>query len=161
MDLNARKDHFSRAVVRAVAAAAGVAAAIPEHDQDSIDMTLDAADTEDEPGRKLDLQLKCSQNIDPSGESFSFNLPIKNYDDLRRRVYVPRLLVLVHVPADPAYWVVSDPEKMTLRRCAYWQSFAGLPESGNVSTVAITIGTEQVFDVDALLDNLRVPGASL
>ena len=42
MDLNARKDHFSRAVVRAVAAAAGVGASVPELDQDSEDIEFAA-----------------------------------------------------------------------------------------------------------------------
>jgi hypothetical protein len=161
MDLNARKDHYSQAIVRAVAATAGVASAVPEHDQDSIDMTLAAADTDAGPGPKLDLQLKCSQNIDASGESFSFDLPVKNYDDLRRQVYVPRLLVIVDVPPDPSAWLTSDPEKVTLKRCAYWRSLAGMPDSTNLSTVAVTINTEQVFDVDALLHNLQSPGATL
>jgi hypothetical protein len=42
MDLNARKDHFSRAVVRAIAAAAGVAATVPEFDQNSEDINFAA-----------------------------------------------------------------------------------------------------------------------
>lgn len=164
MDLNDRKDHFSRAVVRAVAAAAGVGATVPEHDQNSEDISFAATDTEDSPGAKLDGQLKCSENIDPSGDSFSFDLPVKNYNDLRwpkALLFVPRVLVLVHVPADPAEWLVCDPEEMTLRRCAYWVSLAGEPSTPNTSTTAVTVPTEQVFDVQALLDNLKPPGAEL
>src|SRR4051812_17473424 len=86
MDLNAQKDHFSRAVVRAVAAVAGVTATVPEHDQDSIDFTFAAPDTDTEPGARLDAQLKCSQNIEPSNGVFSFDLPVKNYNDLRWNV---------------------------------------------------------------------------
>lgn len=161
MDLNAQKDHFSRAVVRAVAAAAGVAATVPEHDQDSIDLVLVAPDTDAAPGPKLDVQLKASQNIDPSGETFSFDLPVKNYNDLRRPVYVPRILVVVHVPPDPADWLVGDPEKIVLRRCAYWVSLAGAPETTNTSTISVNVPTEHVFDMDALHQNLQPPGAAL
>ena len=52
MDLNARKDHFSRAVVRAVAAAAGVGASVPELDQDSEDIEFAAPDTAELPGAR-------------------------------------------------------------------------------------------------------------
>lgn len=162
MDLNACKDDYSRAVVRAIAAAAGVAASVPERDQDSIDLNLVAPDTHDAGGPQLDVQLKCSQNIDPSSDRFSFELPVKNYNDLRRLpVYVPRVLVLVHVPADRQEWIACGPEQMVLKRCAYWTSLAGEPETPNTSTVAVTVPTEQVFGVEALLSNLKRPGELL
>jgi Domain of unknown function (DUF4365) len=162
MDLNARKDHFSRAVVRAVAATAGVKAIVPEHDEDSVDIAFAAPDTDTGPGAKLDAQLKCSHIIDPSGESFKYSLPVKNYEDLRwPELYVPRILIVVHVPADPAEWLVSEPEMMTLKRCAYWASLAGLGPTTNTSTVSVNILTERVFDPTALLDQLVPPGAAL
>lgn len=163
MDLNSRKDHFSRAVVRAVAATAGVSATVPEHDQDSVDMTFAASDAAT-PGAKLDAQLKCSHNIDHDGEAFSFPLAVKNYDDLRwpeDTLYVPRILIVVHVPPDPGDWLVSEPEKMTLKRCAYWVSLAGAGPTENTSTVSVSIPTEQVFDPAALLARLVPPGATL
>ncbi|MBX5468877.1 MAG: DUF4365 domain-containing protein [Thermoleophilaceae bacterium] len=163
MDLNSRKDHFSRAVVRAIAAAAGVGASIPELDQNSEDVHFAAPDT-DTPGAKLDGQLKCSQNIDPSGDSFPYDLPVKNYDDLRwpaDQLYVPRILIVVHVPEDPAEWLACDPDQIVVKRCAYWMSLAGAPETENTSTVRVNVPTEQVFDPDALLENLKPPGASL
>lgn len=164
MDLNAQKDHFSRAIVRAIAATAGVTATVPEHDQDSLDMTYAAPDTSTTPGAKLDAQLKCSHNIQAQGDHFSFPLPVKNYDDLRwppGSRYVPRILIVVHVPSDPTEWLVSDPEQMTLRRCAYWVSLAGAVETDNTSTVSVSIPIEQVFDPAALTAQLTSPGAAL
>lgn len=164
MDLNARKDHFSRAIVRAIAAAAGVGANVPELDQNSEDINFAATDSDDGPGPKLDGQLKASQNIDPSGPSFTFDLNVKNYNDLRwpvETLYVPRILILIHIPPDPSGWMDCDPERIVLRRCAYWVSLAGAPATANTSTVAITVPTDQVFDVDALHNNLRAPGAAL
>jgi hypothetical protein len=163
MDLNSRKDHFSRAVVRAIAATAGVAATVPEHDQDSIDMTFAASDAVT-PGAKLDAQLKCSQNVEHDGNGFSFALPVKNYDDLRwpeDTLYVPRILIVVHVPPNPADWLISEPEKMTLKRCAYWVSLAGANATENTSTVSVNIPSEQVFDPAALLARLAPPGSAL
>lgn len=83
MDLNSQKDHFSRAVVRAVAATAGVKATVPEQDEDSEDVTFTAPSTVAAPGAKLDAQLKCSQNISPEEGQFSYPLAVKNYNDLR------------------------------------------------------------------------------
>jgi len=164
MDLNSRKDHFSRAVVRAVAATAGAKATVPEQDEDSEDITFSAPDTAAAPGAKLDAQLKCSQNVEPEGDSFSFPLGVKNYNDLRwptEELYVPRILIVVHVPPDPAEWMVSEPEKMTLKRCAYWVSLAGAEPTENTSAVSVKTPTEQVFDAAALLDHLAPPGAAL
>lgn len=162
MDLNSRKDHFSRAVVRAVAATAGVTATVPEHDQDSADMSFAAPDTNEAPGARLDAQLKCSQNISPQDGRFSYALPVKNYNDLRwAELYVPRILIVVHVPANPAEWMTTGPDRMVLKRCAYWVSLAGAGETENTSTVSITIPTEQVFDPAALIANLARPGAAL
>lgn len=162
MDLNARKDHFSRAVVRAVAATAGVKATVPELDEDSEDITFKAPDTT-KPGAKLDAQLKCTQNLDINGDSFSYPLDVKNYNDLRwqrEELYVPRILIVVHVPADPDEWMACATDQIVLKRCAYWASLAGQPATENTSTIGVTISTERVFDPIALLSNLDAPGAT-
>jgi hypothetical protein len=164
MDLNARKDHFSRAIVRAVAATAGIKATIPELDEDSEDITFKAPDTEESPGAMLSAQLKCSQNVTATGGQISYDLPVKNYNDLRwpsEEMYVPRILIVVHVPSDPQEWMESGSEEITLRRCAYWVSLAGWDPISNTSTVAIKIPIEQVFDADALRAHLAPPGAEL
>lgn len=97
----------------------------------------------------------------PNG-AFSYPLPVKNYNDLRKStLYVPRILIVVHVPSDPAEWIVSDPDKMVVKRCAYWVSLAGAEAITNTSTVSVTIKTEHVFDPNALRDNLKMPGSLL
>jgi hypothetical protein len=162
MNLNDRKDHFSRAVVRAVAATAGVPATVPEHDHGSRDITFQAVDTQEAVGRALDAQLKCTAGVDTSGDDFSFDLPVHNYQALRKVPrMVPIILVVVVVPDDPDTWVTLDSEQMVLRKCAYWQSLSGFPETDNTSTVAVKIPTSQVFDCNALHANLAEPGEDL
>jgi Domain of unknown function (DUF4365) len=164
LDLNAQKDHFSRAVVRAIAAAAGAGATVPELDQNSEDIEFTAPDTADGPGPKLGGQLKCSQNIEPTGETFPYDLPIKNYRELRwpaNSLYVPRILVLVHVPPNPEDWFSCDPVQIVMRRCAYWMSLAGQPIVDNAATVRVHVPTAQIFNVEALRENLKRPGEGL
>ena len=164
MHITAQKDHFSRAVVRAVAAAAGIDASVPPHDQNSKDIEFTAPDVAGVAGGQLAAQLKCTHTVDTSAESFTYDLDIKDYDRLRverEKLYVPRVLILVDVPEDPEDWILSKPEQMVLKRCAYLVSLTGLPATSNTSTVAVKIPTEQVFDVQGLLGNLKPPGDAL
>lgn len=165
MHINARKDHFSRSVVRAVAAAAGIGADVPEFDQNSCDVHFAAPDTSSGPGAKLDAQLKCTSGVDLSGSDFSYSLRITDYDHLRwpaDQTFVPRILVVVVVPDDPIDWLVAaSPETITLRRCAYWLNLQGADAKPNTSSVTVKIPTAHVFDVEALHSNLKPPGESL
>jgi hypothetical protein len=163
MDPNHRKDHFSRAVARAIAAAAGVGATVPEYDQNSRDVLFTADDTADAPGAELQAQLKCTSGADLSSDAFSFDLEVKDYNRLRKSAaYIPRILVVVVVPDDPADWIVAtSPQEIALKRCAYWRSLVGESETTNTSTIAVKMRTADVFDVRALLDNLKPPGETL
>jgi hypothetical protein len=164
MDLNTRKDHFSRAVVRAIAAAAGVRATVPEQDENSEDITFVAPDGLKGPGPKLDAQLKSTQNVTPQNGSFPYDLKVKNYNDLRYRsdqLFVPRILIVVHVPSDPDDWYKCDSEQIVMRRCAYWVDLAGAPPTQNQATVRIEVPVDQILDPPSLRDRLRPPGAEL
>jgi hypothetical protein len=161
MDPNHQKDHFSRAVVRALAAAAGVGATVPEYDQNSRDVLFTADDTPDAPGLELQAQLKCTSGVDLTADEFTFQLPVRDYERLRQTgAYIPRILIVVVVPDDPTDWIVTtSPEQIALKRCAYWRSLAGKPSTTNTSSVGVKMRTADVFDVAALLNNLQRPGA--
>jgi Domain of unknown function (DUF4365) len=164
MDLNARMDQFSRAVVRAIAATAGVGATVPEYDQNSEDINFTGPDGRDGPGPKLDAQLKSTQDVVPRGGAFPYDLKVKNYNDLRHpreTLYVPRILIVVHVPADPDDWFKCDSEQIVMQRCAYWVDLAGAEETQNKYTVRIDVPTQQIFEPLSLLSHLRPLGADL
>lgn len=95
MDINQRKEQFSRAYVLAVAAAAGYAWYQPSVDDDSIDLGLavkGGGGTVRSP--RLEMQLKCRAAELPPGDHFSHDLKLKNYEDLRdATVQVPRILM--------------------------------------------------------------------
>ncbi len=158
-----QKDHFSRAVVSAVAAAAGVGATIPSYDQNSRDVLFTGEETEDTPAPELSAQLKCTSGVKLEGGDFSFHLRIKDYNRLRMTgSYIPRILIVVVVPGDPADWLLAtSPDQIALRRCAYWRNLAGMPATPNTSTISINMSTSDVFDVKALLSNLKPPGETL
>src|SRR5438067_278382 len=149
MDLAQKKQEFSKAYVKAVAAACGYATEMPSVDDDSVDLVLAArggSGTVRSP--KLDMQLKCTSQDFVGQRTVDFPVPIKNYDDLRPTNFmVPRILVVVVVPDDPENWIVHSEEQMLLRHCGYWYSLRGLPATENVRSVTVNIPRMQVFDV--------------
>jgi hypothetical protein len=148
MPLTLQQERFGDAFLLAVAAAAGIAAAKPEVDYDSIDYTLSCK----LPRRpKLDIQMKTTGRDDQEGPTISYPLKRKNYDDLIVvDVVVPRILVLVVVPQDTADWLALSPDQFSLRYSAYWMSLVGGEPSDNEYTVTINIPRENLFTVDAV-----------
>jgi len=147
LDLNFRKEQFSAAYLRALAAVVGLSVARPEPDCDSEDLIVSgrlAAAKIRSP--KLAVQLKCSSVLAKLPGDVAFPLPLKNYDDLRpTNLAVPRVLVVVEVPAgdDPEQWVHQDHDRLCLLHSAYWASLFGYRSVANQTTVTVRIPLEQ------------------
>src|SRR5947208_3123117 len=63
------------------------------------------------------------------GTSIRFPLKVKNYRELIGKRYIPRILIVVVVPKKVNDWLKQDEKSLILRRCGYWVSLAGEPES--------------------------------
>jgi hypothetical protein len=151
MDESKRKEQFSGAYLRAVAAVAGFTVAVPEVDDDSIDFWIGARGTGATPRRpRVEVQLKCTGQDVRRPDGVHFPLSKKNYDDLRAEVLVPRILVVVTVPEGIDDWLAHTEDQLVLRRCGYWMSLAGLPDSTNVDTVTVVLPGSQMLDPNAL-----------
>jgi Domain of unknown function (DUF4365) len=152
MDSSQRKEQFSLAYVRPVACVAGFSAAILEVDDDSDDLILSGWIVAGVPSRpKIALQLKCTSEDILRGDEVVYRLKRKNYDELRLTgVVVPRLLVVVRIPESEDEWLRHTEEELALRRCAYWTSLRGAPETTATSSVTIRVPRANVFDVAAL-----------
>jgi len=147
MDLSLRKEQFSQAYVRAVAAVAGYGVSKPDPDYDSIDIELSGRTGEGVPTRpKIDIQLKCtSQNV-PRDRDVVYPLKRKNYDELRMTdLLVPRLLIVVHIPESEEEWLEHSEAELVLRRCGYWVPLKGQPEVANTTTVSVALPRTNIF----------------
>ena len=149
------KEELSYAYVHAVASRAGFSCENVRRDRDSVDLHIRAR------GRlhpestllspQLAVQLKASV-IDPLPDgAFDFRLTRKNYDDLRMRSMIPRILVVFGMPGDPAAWVSLSDEELVLRRCAWWCSLLGLPDSPNEKYQEVRIDRKNTLTGEALL----------
>ena len=148
MDLNARKEQFSNAYILSVAAVAGCSISKPSVDNDSIDWTI----SNRLPKRpKLDVQLKCTSADELASGLSVYPLRAKNYADLiSDDLIAPRILVLVVVPTELRDWLRISEQELVLRRCGYWISLAGEPESSNTTSVTVHIPRENRFTVESL-----------
>lgn len=139
---------LSIAYVHAIAAQSGyLCGEPPGPDRDSVDIQIAAGGVM---RPKLDLQLKASIRLADAGESFSYKLKIKNYNDLRIETQTPRLLVMLDLPRNRDEWLRVSVDELIIRRAAYWVCLRGKPSVDNSTSVTIAIPKRNIFDVSAL-----------
>lgn len=151
MELNDRKEEFSYSYVWAISATAGFVFELARVDRNSIDCRFRALDSTHKKAPAIEVQMKCTSKLDFDGDDVKFVLPVNNYNHLRARVIVPRILIVVHVPEVAADWLVSGGEqKSEIRYCAYWRSLRGEPATKNEATVTVPIKRTSLFTRSAL-----------
>lgn len=147
-------EELNYAYVHAVAAAAGFACDRPAKDRDSMDCIITAH------GQislesifhspVLGLQLKATKMAQPTGPRFSYNLKIKNYNDLRVERTYPTLLVVYAMPHDKEQWLTHSRDNLVSRHCAYWCDLTHAPSVTNGTTRSVYIPSSNHFSIEAL-----------
>ena len=154
MTENEQKQQLSVAYVHAVAARAGYACQVIHVDNDSIDVQLAARGMVHHQAvlrsPRIDIQLKATSQSVLKESHLTFPLPIKNYNDLREPVLVPRILVVLRLPEDDGLWLEQNEDAMISKHCAYWMALLGEPETKNQSTVTVHLPRDQQFTVSSL-----------
>jgi Domain of unknown function (DUF4365) len=153
------ESELSYAYLHAVATRGGFSCAYGNRHEDGAG--IDATVRED--GRKLaadspltsfcvEVQLKATRQVlvEQNGV-MSFSLEIPQYNKLRNtRRAAPLILVLLRLPSDPTHWITHSSESLIARRCAYWVSLCGAPESPNTTSQTVYLPTNNVLSVEAL-----------
>lgn len=156
MDRNRQKEKFSVAYITAVVAVAGFEL-LAGTDVQSDDFQI-ASDQRDREGEfafpRFEVQLKCTSQQRWRDGALAFRLSRKNYDDLRQKSILPRLLVVVVVPDDRAQWLEQDTHRLVMRHCAYWVSLHGQPPITGASTT-VKVPAANLFTVAALTDMMH------
>lgn len=151
MDRGRQQEQFSLAYVRAVATVAGYSLYQPEVDDDSVDLGIAARGGNGAlRSPRLEVQIKCTSTEVLFDREVRFGLKLKNYDDLRLPCHVPRALVVVVVPDATEAWLSHSEDELILRRCGYWVSLLGRPESPNESKVTVHLPRTNLFSPAAL-----------
>lgn len=151
---NFHQEAFSRAYIRAIAAAAGFKYSDgPLPDDDHVDATVTSRGLTGvvrSPG--LDIQVKCKLGA-PEGDPIPYALDVDAYEGLRHLDYVcPRILVVVFVPRDIALWTEHAEDGLMLWYCGYWVSLRGCAETSNQNTVTVYLPRKNMFGVAGITE---------
>lgn len=154
MEMNMRKEQFSKAYVHAVATVAGFQVANYAVDDDSIDVTISASGNTGLARKpKIDVQLKCTSQDVVDDEKLSFPLDVRAYDNLRSDdLCSPRILVVVVVPDKIDDWLAQDEKNLALSHCGYWMSLRGKPAINNNTSKTVHLPRSQIFSAEALME---------
>jgi hypothetical protein len=148
------KEELSYAYIHAIAARAGMALDYRRKDRDSVDVIISSrrktVSDYELCSISLELQVKATVASNFNGGEFSFELPIKNYNDLRVKTLCPRLLVVFVMPLINTLWLTTSENDLTLRRGAYWHNLKGEPSVGNTTSKTIWISRKNLFTPEAL-----------
>lgn len=159
------ESELSLAYLHAVAAKASFAIDIPHIDSDSIDAVISAKGYIAPPPAKrsprIEVQLKATRNAVINGAgNIAFPLLTKNYDDLRAETVLPRLLVLLALPANDADWLIHHPDRLVLQKCCYYLNLKGLPDRVGIAQPTVYVPAANMLTPDKLRD-LMVKAAKL
>lgn len=153
MDNNQKKELFSKAFVRALAAQSGFRSAEPDVDDDSIDIIIRGKGYRTGiRNPQIDVQLKCTASDEGDAERLKFTLSLKNYNDLRgENVVCPRFLFVLVVPANCEDWLIHQSTSSTLKHCGYWLSLRSMPTVNNTTSVTLNIPRSQRLTSQSML----------
>jgi len=167
MDTNTRKEEFSYAYIHAITSVAGFSTHIKGRSMDAagIDLMIEVPGVlASRPRPKLELQVKCTDDESIVKEqTIHFPLKVKNYNDLRySQPIIPALLVVMLVPKSLEEWFEhsdtldssssSRNEITILRKCAYWKSLKGEPETSNTTNITVYVPRQNLLTPESLID---------
>jgi len=158
MDTNQRKELFSRAYVGALAAQVGFRSSIPDVDDDSIDLILKGRGfSAGIRNPQLEIQLKCTAKNNGCDDYFTYQLSIKNYNDLRGDdLLCPRYLFVLAVPTETNGWLSHEKDHTKLKHCCYWMSLSELPDSCNDTAVTLHIPKANLLTAESLFELMEL-----
>ena len=151
-----QKERLSLSFVSSIVSHSGYIIDEPKIDVGSVDATIRAKGFEDREIRDpwVAIQLKSTTNCEIIKNNIRYDLKTSNYKDLiATNIGNIRLLLLVVFPKAFQDSLVMKMDECILRKCCYWKSLYGLPNTSNTSKVRVTIPLENVFNKKSL-DNI-------
>lgn len=152
-----RMEDMSEAYLRALCAANGYTIEKREHDNDGVDIGLvcrgKVADDSILESTELRIQLKSSYakiTVQEDG-SITYKLEVKNYKSLiSTQRMIPLILVVFHMPSEETQWIEQTADWLKIKKCAYWISLKGRPDTNNTDIITVKIPAENILTKDTL-----------
>ena len=147
-------EQLSYAYIHAVASKEGFSFERRYTDKDSIDASIHAKGKltpESIQSCCIELQAKSTTNynLDEDGY-FKFPLKVDYYNNLRGNRFNPTILVVLFLPENSEDWLAHSEEKLITKKCAYWISLKGMPETANQDNITLKIPKSNIFSPSSL-----------
>ena len=159
MDTAKQKEYISIAYIRALASQSKSLIEEIKEDSDSVDIRL-KKQIETTDGLRfwgeIAMQLKATSSLNVYREDDNYiyyDLPVKNYNDLRLPSVSKKYLALLILPNDQ--WVDVNIERMIIKKSMFWISLLDFPETNNSSTIQVKIPKENQLTSDSINDLLK------
>lgn len=140
-------EELQKSYVNAVAAAAGCIVGDVNID-DGVDLTLKhKADGHTAIGDKtsrLEIQLKATHQ-GHNAKYVSVQMRKDRYDYFRTQDTICKIVVIMRLPDCQENWILSSPEALSIRHCAYWVNLANQPLS-SAAEPTVKASLDNVFD---------------
>ncbi len=151
---NDKKEELSLVYMSAISAVEGFALECIRRDRDSIDAVV-RSNKKLSPESKIlhismEVQLKSTAVPNIVEDHLKFNLPMKNYNDLRASSIAERILVVLVLPEDEKDWVKMSIDELVIKKCAYWYSLKNQPDVTNEENIMIRIPVSNILDNNKL-----------
>jgi hypothetical protein len=102
---------------------------------------------------KIQLKATCQELVKRDGYISYFLQGLNRYNDLRKETLsVHRILVVMFLPMENADWLSISENELIMKKCAYWVSLRGAPESTNTTGTTIYLPESQIFTPENLSD---------
>lgn len=122
---NVHQGSYGEALVYALACAAGFTVGRQHLDVHGVDWQIASAGPRGSiRDPRIEVQVKTWSTADETPSGWRGRLRTAHFNQLTGRFMVPRLLVVVIAPDDPADYVRIDPAAMIFSHAAYWLSLA-------------------------------------
>jgi len=106
---------------------------------------------------EVDLNIQLKATIDePIDDGTHYHYALKGVDRYRalcqEAIATPRILVVLFLPRDAQEWLKHSGDELALRKCAFWASLRGAPETDNKTAVTVYLPKTQLFSSQSLKD---------
>lgn len=150
MDINHKMELMSIAMATTACATAGCTWSHAIQDF-GIDLNIHGPGWDMDP--QIDAQLKSTTDfsiIKRDDDVIKYPLRVKNYKDLIRDSFKPRILILAILPENPEQWVQERDLELSLQYGIFWVNLKGMAPTDLTSKITVTLPYENRFNGDTL-----------
>ena len=167
MDDSHIKEELSINYINTIACMAGIDFDLIRPDGDSTDAIVKkwiALDGGLKFHASLRVQLKTTSSetqYSDNGELISYQLKVKNYNDLCMPATTPIILGLLVLPKEESDWVKWTAQDLMIKGCMYWGDFSKRALSTNSDNITVKIEKKNVINSETLqsmLENIAREG---